>query len=62
MPDILFERASDGVATLTLNRPEALNSFTFPMYEALIAVLEGLRHDADTRVVILTGSGRAFCA
>jgi enoyl-CoA hydratase len=62
MPDILFERAADGIATLTLNRPEALNAFTFPMYEALIELLESLRHDAQTRVVILTGAGRAFCA
>ncbi|WP_022980841.1 enoyl-CoA hydratase/isomerase family protein [Ideonella sp. B508-1] len=62
MPDILFERSPDGIAVLTLNRPDALNSFSFAMYEELIAVLEGLRHDAQTRVVILTGAGRAFCA
>ena len=62
MSDILFERAADGVASLTLNRPEALTAFTVPLYEARIAVLEGLRHDAATRVVILTGAGRAFCA
>ncbi len=62
MSDILFARAPDGIATRPLNRPEALNSFSFAMYDELIAVLEGLRHDADTRVVILTGSGRAFCA
>jgi len=62
MPDILNERSPDGVVTLTLNRPDALNSFSFPMYEELISVLEDLRHDADARVVILTGAGRAFCA
>ena len=62
MSDILFERAPDGIATLTLNRPDALNSFTGPMYEELIAVLEGLRHDASVRVLIVTGAGRAFCA
>lgn len=62
MADILFERSPDGVAVLTLNRPDSLNSFTFAMYEELIGVLEGLRHDAETRVVILTGAGRAFCA
>ncbi len=62
MPDILFERSPDGVATLTLNRPDALNAFTFPMYEEVIAVLEGLRHDASVRVLIITGAGRAFCA
>jgi len=47
---------------LTLNRPEALNSFTFDMYAELIELLRGLRHDAVTRAVILTGSGRAFCS
>lgn len=62
MADILTERSPEGVVTLTLNRPEALNAFTFGMYEALIAALEGLRHDASARVVILTGAGRAFCA
>jgi len=62
MSDILLERTPDGVVTLTLNRPDALNSFSFAMYDELIAVLEGLRHDASARVVILTGAGRAFCA
>ena len=62
MSDILFERSPDGIATLTLNRPDALNSFTGPMYEELITVLEGLRHDASVRVLIITGAGRAFCA
>ena len=62
MADILFERSEDGIATLTLNRPESLNAFSFGMYEDLIARLEGLRHDATTRVLILTGAGRGFCA
>lgn len=62
MSDILCERTPDGIVTLTLNRPDALNSFSFSMYEELIALLEGLRHDAQARVVILTGAGRAFCA
>ena len=62
MADILYERSGDGIATLTLNRPEALNAFSFTMYEALIERLEALRHDAATRVLIITGAGRAFCA
>ena len=62
MPDILLARAPTGVVTLTLNRPDALNAFSFAMYDELIAVLENLRHDASARVVILTGAGRAFCA
>ena len=62
MSDILFERSPNGVATLTLNRPDALNAFSFAMYDTLIEVLEGLRHDAATRVLIVTGAGKAFCA
>ena len=59
---VLLREERDGIATLTLNRPDALNAFDFPMYEALIAQLEALRHDAGTRVLIVTGAGRAFCA
>jgi enoyl-CoA hydratase len=62
MPNILTERSDDGVLTVTLNRPDSLNAFSFEMYEELISLLEGLRHDASTRVVILTGAGRGFCA
>jgi enoyl-CoA hydratase len=58
MSDLLIERSPAGVVTLTLNRPDALNAFSFAMYD----VLESLRHDAGARVVILTGAGRAFCA
>ena len=61
-PDILIDTPADGVARITLNRPDALNSFTFDMYEALTAAFEGLRDDPDVRVIILTGAGRAFCA
>jgi enoyl-CoA hydratase len=59
---ILVDEPAAGVKRITLNRPEALNAFTFAMYEALISALESLRHDADTRVIILTGAGRGFCA
>ena len=62
MAEILQERTPEGVLTLTLNRPDALNAFTFPMYDELIGILEGLRTDARTRAVILTGAGRAFSA
>lgn len=62
MSDILQQRDDTGVVTLTLNRPEALNAFTHAMYEELIGVLETLRYDAQARVVVLTGAGRAFSA
>jgi len=50
------------VATLTLDRPEALNALTVPVKVALREALESLDGDRDVRAVILTGAGRAFCA
>lgn len=61
-PIILVDTPAEGVARITLNRPDALNSFTFDMYEALTEAFEGLRDDPEVRVIILTGAGRAFCA
>jgi 2-(1,2-epoxy-1,2-dihydrophenyl)acetyl-CoA isomerase len=51
-----------GVLTLTLNRPDALNSFTVEMKEALTASLKDAARDREVRAVILTGAGRAFSA
>jgi 2-(1,2-epoxy-1,2-dihydrophenyl)acetyl-CoA isomerase len=50
------------VATLTLNRPEALNALTVAVKVALQEALERIAADRAVRVVILTGAGRAFCA
>ena len=50
------------VATVTLNRPDALNSLTVPMKQELLAAFRRLERDAAVRAVILTGAGRAFCA
>ena len=54
--------ADSGVATVTLNRPDALNSLTVPMKQALLAAIRRLERDASVRAVVLTGAGRAFCA
>src|SRR6188768_2484621 len=55
--------AVDGpVATLTLDRPEALNALTVPLKQALLAELQRIAADRSVRAVILTGAGRAFCA
>jgi enoyl-CoA hydratase len=62
MPDILVDEVHDGVKRIMLNRPEQLNAFTIGMYEELLDILQNLKHDSKTRVVILTGSGRGFCA
>jgi len=53
---------ADGVATITLDRPEALNALTVPMKQELLAALRRVERDATVRAVILTGAGRAFCA
>jgi len=47
---------------LTLNRPEALNAITTPMVTELRAYFGGLKEDRETRIVVLQGAGRAFCA
>jgi 2-(1,2-epoxy-1,2-dihydrophenyl)acetyl-CoA isomerase len=54
--------AATGVATVTLNRPDALNSLTVPMKRELLAAFRRLDREASVRAVILTGAGRAFCA
>lgn len=59
---ILIEDVEPGVRKITLNRPAALNAFTFPMYEALRAAIAGAGRDASVRAVILTGAGRGFCS
>jgi 2-(1,2-epoxy-1,2-dihydrophenyl)acetyl-CoA isomerase len=58
---VLFEQA-DGVARLTLNRPERLNSFNVRMHEEVRDAIQRTRDDAECRVLVLTGAGRGFCA
>ncbi|HJW52741.1 MAG TPA: 2-(1,2-epoxy-1,2-dihydrophenyl)acetyl-CoA isomerase PaaG [Burkholderiaceae bacterium] len=58
---VRLERA-DGVATLTLNRPDRLNSFTVAMHGELRAALDEVAADAAVRCLVLTGAGRGFCA
>lgn len=61
MTDLLFE-VKDGIATITLNRPEARNAFSVEMIELWIKALEEVRDNDDIRVLVITGNGRAFCA
>ena len=58
---ILFEVA-DGLATITLNRPEKLNAYITPMGDELVDAFRSARDDDAVRAVILTGAGRGFCA
>jgi 2-(1,2-epoxy-1,2-dihydrophenyl)acetyl-CoA isomerase len=50
------------VATITLDRPDALNALTIPMKTSLLAAFQEAGRDAAVRAVVLTGEGRAFCA
>jgi 2-(1,2-epoxy-1,2-dihydrophenyl)acetyl-CoA isomerase len=58
---ILFE-IRDGIGRLTLNRPDKLNSFNVQMHEEVQAALKQVQENGKTRVLVLTGAGRGFCA
>jgi enoyl-CoA hydratase/carnithine racemase len=60
MSDLLKFVIADGIATITLNRPEKMNAFTGEMMEDWIAALENCRTNADVRAIVMTGTGRAF--
>ncbi len=53
---------SDGAASLTLNRPDRLNSFNIQMHEEVQAALDEITNDKTVRTLLLTGAGRGFCA
>jgi len=61
MPDILTE-VRDRVATLTLNRPDKLNALSGDLIAASIATLKEWSRDPEIGAIVVTGSGRAFCA
>ena len=61
MSELLYE-VKDKIATLTLNRPDKLNAFTSDMIELWQSSLAKAQADDDVNVVIVTGSGRAFCS
>jgi enoyl-CoA hydratase/carnithine racemase len=58
----LYEQDEQGIATITLNRPERLNALTFEVYRELTDTFAALREERDVRVVVITGAGRAFCS
>ena len=60
-PSILLE-IDQGVALLTLNRPDNLNSFNAEMHQQMRDALSQIRKDASVRALVITGSGRGFCA
>ena len=61
--NVLLMEKENGVVTLTLNRPEVMNSFNFAMLHALRDQIDSIRFKPDIRVVIITAAGeKAFCA
>ncbi len=62
MPTTIRCEVDDGVATITLNRPERLNAFTATMCDELLAAFDQTDADDAVRAVVVTGAGRAFCA
>ncbi|MBU2645185.1 enoyl-CoA hydratase/isomerase family protein [bacterium] len=58
---ILYE-IRDQIALITLNRPEKMNAWTFQMKDEMIAAFDSADKDDNVRVVVVTGSGKAFCA
>lgn len=60
--DLVLYQLDDGVATLTLNRPDRLNGWTPDLQDRLFGLLDTMADDPEVRVVIITGAGRAFCA
>jgi enoyl-CoA hydratase len=60
--DVRIDRREDGIAVVTLNRPERLNALSQMTVRRLCASLDGLATDEAVRVVVITGAGRGFCA
>jgi 2-(1,2-epoxy-1,2-dihydrophenyl)acetyl-CoA isomerase len=61
-PPVVLKQQHGAVLTLTLNRPQALNSFTGALHDHLFAALKEAAADASVRCLVLTGAGRGFCA
>jgi enoyl-CoA hydratase/carnithine racemase len=61
-PKSFLYEVGDGVATITLNRPERLNALTFEVYRELTDTFAALRFEEEVRAVVITGAGRAFCS
>ena len=62
MSEVVQMRVQDGVALLTLNRPDRLNAWTTEMEHAYFDALDRCAHDEQVRAIVVTGAGRGFCA
>ena len=59
---LLYEKSAEGIATITLHRPEKLNALDMGLLQDIRDVLDEIQADDEVRVVVVTGSGRAFSA
>ena len=62
MDDELLLSKSEGIATITLNRPDKMNAFTLTMIDEWVEALRDCQADPKTKVVVVTGAGKAFCS
>jgi enoyl-CoA hydratase/carnithine racemase len=62
MSEVVLKQIEDGVAVLTLNRPERLNAWTVEMEHAYFGMLEECGDSPEVRAIVVTGTGRGFCA
>jgi enoyl-CoA hydratase/carnithine racemase len=62
MSEVVLKTVRDGVATLTLNRPDRLNAWTAEMERTYFGMLEECAASDEVRVIVVTGAGRGFCA
>jgi enoyl-CoA hydratase len=60
--DVRVERPREGIARVTLDRPDRLNALSWPMVDEYLATFDALGADATLRAIVLTGAGRGFCA
>lgn len=61
MPQFILLEESEGLATLTFNRPEKLNAITNAMEVEMFEALSKVKQNKDVRMLIITGAGKAFC-
>lgn len=62
MSDLSYSSVTDGIATITLNRPDKRNALSNDLIESLEQTIETVKHDESVRVMILAGEGKSFCA
>jgi len=59
--NVLLIEKSNGIATVTLNRPASMNALSKELRTALSSAYQDINSDPDIRVIILTGAGKSFC-